>query len=73
MNFKAELTKMNHYIRISQKGNWVKVLEQNKWTFVGYSSTMIFFRVQEENRCLKIKVAHLVKSLANQEDSTVER
>ena len=73
MNFKAELTKMNHYIRISQKGNRVKFLEQNKWTFVGYSSTMIFFRVQEENRRLKSKVAYLVKALANQENSTVER
>ena len=34
---------------------------------------MIFFRVQEENSRLKSKVAHLVKALANQENSTVER
>ena len=73
MNFKAELTKMNHYIRIAWKGNRVKILEQNKWIFARSSSTMIFFRVQEENHCLKIKVAHLVKALAKQENSVVKR
>ena len=73
MNFKAELTKMNHYIRIAWKGNRVKILEQNKWIFPRSSSTMIFFRVQEENHCLKFKVAHLVKALAKQENSVVKR
>ena len=34
---------------------------------------MTFFRVQEENHCLKIKVAHLVKALEKQENRTVER
>ena len=34
---------------------------------------MTFFRVQEENHCLEIKVAHLVKALEKQENSTVER